>query len=114
MKYWELVSIMRTQRSALENLLRDERWARYRQWFADWDRLVDEQDREILDSTVQEELACAAMELFPDRFQVRKGYLHGCPIGVAPSDSLSALETYRRFGGTAIEDTLERGNAKII
>jgi hypothetical protein len=113
MKFWELVSIMRGQPEDLENLLRDEKWTQYACWYADLNRIVDEQDRGILDSAVPEELAFAAMERFRERFQVRNGYLCGCPQGAALSGSLSALETYKRFGGTAIEDTLERGSAKI-
>ena len=113
MRFWELFSIMRTEQDAHEHLLLDKRWSQYRQWNADMSRIVNEQDRKILDSIVPDELACAAMDLFPDRFQVRNGYLHGCPKGTAPSNSISAIEAYKRFGGTAIEDTLERGNAKI-
>ena len=112
MKFWELTSIMRTQREDLENLLQDQKWSQYRGWYADMSRIVDEQDRTVLDSIVPDDLALAALARFSDRFQVQNGYLYGCPKDDA-SVSLSALESYIRFGGTAIEETLERGSAKV-
>ena len=113
MKFWELVSIMRTQPADLENILHNEQWSLYREWLANWSQIVDKQDRQILDAMVPEELARAAMTHLRDRFQVRNGYLHGCSKSFVPSDSISALEAYINFGGTTIETTLEKGIAKF-
>jgi len=99
MKYWDLFSIMRTERSALDKLLQDKRWVSQSYVDESW--------------TVAEDLAYAAMALFPMRFKTEDGYLFCCPPAHSPPDSLSALEAYKKFGGKIIEETLERGNARV-
>jgi hypothetical protein len=113
MRFWELISIMRTDTEALQSLLRDERWVEHRQWYSDIRRLVCEQDRKILDSVVPEELARSAMAVSSHRFQLRNGYLYPYQVGDAPVAYVSALDIYLLFGGAAIEEALEKGSVKV-
>ena len=113
MKYWELISIMRSDRGPLKELLGQEQWGLYQGWYADDCRIVHSQNRDILDAIIPEDLAMAAMELCPERFQVEEGYLFHVSMGTGPSASISALDAYKQHGATTIEDALERGNAPI-
>jgi hypothetical protein len=111
MKFWELVSIFGSDPAALASVLREPQWLTYLEWFRTFDQHVKLADRNVLDAEVPAELAERAMLLCTYAFCVRGGYLR-LSVDHAPH-ALSAIDTYRRYGGDAIEEVLEKGSFQL-
>lgn len=112
MKFWQLASITREQPGLLSKVASQrEAWKRYGENATNFDLLVNEQDRQILDEMVDPEFAAAVLS------DVRISlYIGGGRLGAGPLDSarkISALEAVSRFGGDAVEDALEYGSVAI-
>jgi hypothetical protein len=109
MKFWELYSIFRDDRETLRRLLAEEAVDPYLKWFDSLTDIVNAQDRQVLDAVIPERLAARAMQACKLRFFVRDGTLHFCPPGSVHEGQLSAFDVYHNYGGSVIEEVLEKG-----
>lgn len=107
MKFWEMESFFRGEKELLERVLRKPQWSDYLGRHRAFTYHVQNQHREILDESIPDELARELMQECKSRFVVGNDHLR---LATSESDTLSALETYNRFGGTAMEDVLEKGS----
>ncbi len=115
MKFWELISAFRSFEKEVELTLFSERWSSpYGEWYKNFDRLVDEQDRQKLGALVPSELVTEVSEAIGDLLVL---YLGGGCLRKRPilsSDlKLGAPEVVRRFGGAVIEEVLEYGSCQV-
>ena len=109
LKFWQLVSICRSDRSALAALLARPEWGVYEQWLEDFEALVERQDREALDARLPPDMVCAALQ----RLDIRL-YLSGRRLrATMPGRPLAITEAWERFGGQAVEDALEYGSVEV-
>lgn len=121
MKFWEAVSAFRELETVLEEVFGSERWrATYWQDFLRFDEIVRKQERSILDSTLPVELTREIARRC-DRMQFSFSPESGCLSLTSPAlavDSrtitLSALDVHDRFGGSAIEEIIEKGSITVV
>ena len=115
MKFWELDSVCRDQPGLLIRKAAERaEWYEYAEWGRKVDELVRTQDRAKLD-----------FEL-PDAYV--RGVLHDCSLvfyrgkdgwlrsyRLRPDDTeRSPLEAYEEYGGSALEDALEKGSVPPV
>lgn len=120
MKFWEMVSAFRDQKTILERVLRSPRWqADFWEKYQDFERLVERQDRQTLDAFVPIELSreiAAQCHELKFHFNPEKGVLHKLVSGRVPDDNhivMTVLEVHEQFGGPIIEEVLEKGSANL-
>lgn len=118
MKLWELISTFRSEPHILDAVLSDPQWLPFQTAYTQFSTLIATQNRTMLDAEVPDALAQAvasqsrlcfrhypAMKLLrllePDFF----------PEQV--SQELNALEVYERFGGSCMEEVLEKGSCVV-
>ena len=116
MRFWQLVSVFRDQRSTLHAVLERPQWRHYLPWLHDFSHLVQTENRAVLDSTLPDELCRDALQLLQIAFYLEGGWLHpSTEYRPAPAcaEVLTALQVFDRFGGEVMEDTLEYGSYKV-
>jgi hypothetical protein len=112
MKFWELTSVMRAEPNLLEVALRKPIWAEYYAWFTNLDKIVDAQDRGKLDARVPDALVRDALSGSRQTFYLYSGQLRSRRF-TDEDVELSALDAFTHFGGTALEETLEKGSHRV-
>ncbi len=119
MKLWETVSAFRDFGSVLQDVFGSERWrASYGASYARFDELVRAQDRSLLDAELPIELTREIAARCPHlQFRLTEdGWLRRHLSNARFRDggeALSAIEVHDRFGGSLIEEVLERGSTRI-
>jgi hypothetical protein len=121
MKFWEAVCAFREFETELEAVFCSERWRdTYGRDFLRFDEIVRNQERSILDGPLPVELTREIARRC-DRMQFSFSPESGClrltsPALVADSRTitLSALDVHDRFGGSAIEEIVEKGSITVI
>lgn len=116
MKFWQLVAMFRPNLDRLSMLLTDSRWEQYRAWLQDYDSIVRQQRREILDGIIPDDLCRSALQTVGLRFYIKNKnvYLYtpeSC--GEVPAQLLTATEVYDRWGPNAIEEILEYSSIQL-
>ena len=114
MKLWQLVSIMNNDLVLLQSLSREESaWSEIGQFFADFGLLVKSQDRAKLDASVPEALVKTALSRSEKTLFVGKdAWMRSWRL--SPDDAPSAVvDAYERFGGDAVERSIESGAVAI-
>jgi hypothetical protein len=115
-RFWELVSVARGERAALEGALVDPRWETYQEWFDHFDRYLYPRDSSVLDAVVPEELCRAVFQRSRVQYYVKGRRLHKLAEDApAPkgSDVLNALEAYDLIGGMGLEQVHEDGSVEL-
>ena len=112
MKFWQLVSLLRSHSDVLKSVLNDTRWNVYAEWFSKFEEIVQMQDREKLDAVVPDELALAALEkidtlLFCSEQAITSYPQHGSDQPIPIKDA------YQKFGANVIEEVFERGSVNL-
>ncbi|MDR7211682.1 hypothetical protein [Flavobacterium piscis] len=113
MKFWELTSAFRSETDNLKTVLEKPIWTKYKTYFDNFDSLVKRQDRKILDEEIPFDLAYEVCQLSKIKFWLYyKRHPHLLTTwkqGIdEPFEEVSALDILTRFGGSFIEETLER------
>ncbi len=118
MKFWELTSTFRTEPHILDVVPSDPQWLPFQSAYAQFSTLIATQDRTILDAEVPDALARAVANQSQLRFRyypemkllrlVEPDFFPG-----QISQELNALEVYDRFGGSCMEDVLEKGSCIV-
>jgi hypothetical protein len=70
----------------------------------------------VLDANVPDEMCRAALQWSNLKFYVDRGTLRKCPaekVFLKRVKVLNAVEVFERYGGSAIEETLERGSVQV-
>lgn len=118
MKFWELTSIFRTEPHILETVLSDPQWLPFQSAYAQLAAIVAAQDRTILYAEVPDTLASAVASQsqlrfrhYPEMKLLRLLEPDFFPEQV--SQELNALEVYDRFGGSCMEEVLEKGSCVV-
>lgn len=112
MKFWELTSVMGTERAVLENCLRRPEWATYYDWYMNFDRIVSAQDREKLDAPMPGALVRDVLSGSRQIFYLYDGWLRSRRFTEKDLE-LPALVAFEKFGGKALEEALERGSFRV-
>src|SRR5262249_24880620 len=110
MKFWQLASVCRGQpQIPLATASHRAEWHEYAEWYEQLDKLIRAQDRvkldyELPDDYVRAVLQDCALTYFEGDDGWLRSYRH------APGDrELSALQTFDKYGGPALEDAQEFG-----
>jgi len=121
MKFWEAVSAFREFPDVLAEVFGSDKWRTvYGETFSRWEELVNAQDRAALDEYLPLELTreiakrCQGLTF---GYSAETGHLWRMPAVFAQglqTMMLSALDVHDRFGGSVIEEVLERGSARVM
>jgi hypothetical protein len=114
MKFWMLVSVMRGEEKIIrEEAGRNPEWKYVVAWLDEFDNLVETQDRTKLDAELPNELVRASFGRSKIKFYLSKnGWLRSYRKSKSDKE-LSAIETYDRFGGEAMDQASEYGSVKV-
>lgn len=116
MKLWELFSAFREEKRLLLTVLRRDSWRDpYLGYFEAYTQLVGEQRRDILDAAIPLALSREVTAGSGQRFFYHSGQ-HVVRLRAIAGDKhsiLTALEIHDRFGGSVIEEVLEKGSAYV-
>jgi hypothetical protein len=119
MKFWELVSIFRSEEDLLQQVLLVPEWAVWLVHYQHFHELVSLQQRDILDTAVPTALASTVAYKSKLRFWI---YFERSPAiltSIAPPSEneevqqMHAAEAWVRFGGSAMEEALEYGSTPV-
>jgi hypothetical protein len=114
MKFWQLGSVCRSQPGLIDTALRtDTHWCAWADKFAQFDQLVEAQDRRALDAELPDDLVRLVLSKLPVHFYLSSdGWLRSWAFDPL-TKPVSALEAFAAYGGEAIEDALEKGSCRV-
>ena len=111
MKFWQLNSVAGAAAIA-EAAGGDVAWAVYGELVRDLPRICEIQDRAKLDYEMPKEFVRRVLSGSPRGVFLSHGQLRS--FRFAPSDNeLSFVEAFDQFGGTALEEALEKGSFAV-
>jgi hypothetical protein len=111
MKFWKLVSIMWEERDILASCLQHAEWKSFQPAFLNFDMLVKQQERAVLDAIVPEKLIRAVLSKSRQLVFLRDNWLRSRRTD--PNDSaLGFLSVYDRFGDV-LDEVMERGSYRV-
>lgn len=119
MKFWELISVFRSEEDNLIKVFERDNWSKYRNQYNNFDNLVINQDRTILDEVIPFDLAKEVCEISKMKFYLfYKENPNRLRTWVRETDEeyevVTPLDILLRFGGKFIEETLEYGSSYVI
>jgi len=113
MKFWELVSVCRNNPELLAATLQDERWSDFMDLHASFSMLIQQRNRQRLDTKVPDALCCEVLGgIFGKLFLSKSGTLRSQSLG-HDEHALDYLEVFHAFGGSTLEEVLEKGSKKV-
>lgn len=116
MKYWELSSVCREEKDILMSILSQDKWKTFHECETNMLKLLKTGDRSVLDSEAPDELCLEVFSKVKMKYLLSGGVLrcskHNLKTRMGGSE-LSALETFKRFGGAKMEEAQESGSARI-
>jgi len=107
MKFWELTSVFRDQPEILKEFLQVHQETQLLEWINNIGDIVSRQDRSILDRTINDSLCIAALSKHNGMLYQSSKYLRTYPV--ENEIQLSFVEVFKKYGGSIIEETLEKG-----
>lgn len=118
MKFWELTSVFRSETDNLKSVLKNDRWKKFQNYYENLNSIVAKQDREILDEEIPFLLAKEVCELSNLKFYL---YYKDNPQCLSsykqdrdqPFEVLSPFDILVRYGGSFIEETLEKSYSEV-
>lgn len=118
MKLWELLSIFRTESHILNAVFSAPQWQQFQTAYTQFSALIATQNRTMLDAEVPDALARAVasqsqlcFRYYPEMKLLRLVEPDFFPEQV--SQELNALEVHDRFGGSCMEEVLEKGSCIV-
>lgn len=118
MKFWELTSAFRSETDNLESVLKNDRWKKYHSYYENLHSIIIKQDRSILDEEIPFHLAKEVCELSNLKFYLYYKNKPHCLSSYKqdtdqPFEVLSPFDILVRFGGSFIEETLEKSTSEV-
>jgi hypothetical protein len=115
MTFYEMLMIAGVgSESELKQILREEKWKSYLDLYDVGSSICSEPLKKRYYAPVPEELALAVARISKWRFKQEGNLLWSLGETTPSTDSLSALDAYRQFGGAILEDAIERGRTEIV
>ena len=112
MKFWELVSAFRTEQSVLDAVFAEHPDHEFSGHYANFNALVDSQNRDVLDATVPDELVLLVASRSTRTFSLSADGTLRLARTELDGQILSAVDVVERFGGSVIEKVHEYGSAR--
>lgn len=103
MKFWELMSMLQAEGAGGDVVLRflsDPRCAKYAAWAAGGEKVQDQAALENED--LPDDLVCWALGMCTRRYRIVGTWLVRAAEDADPSETLTAVVTYQRYGGEAL------------
>lgn len=113
MKLWQLFSMTRGRDNVIEEeAKKSQKWGKYILSPGDIDNIIANQDRKILDSTVDEDFSYAVLGNIDRHLYVSSGVLRSKRVHILDK-KIHIKEAVRQFGANAVEDAFEYGSVSI-
>jgi hypothetical protein len=118
MKFWELISVFRNEKENLKAVLDKPELEKYRFYYNNLHSLIEQQDRSLLDEEIPFELAYEVCELSKMKFYLfYENQIQTLRNSIQTErelfEEISVLDVLIRFGGSCIEETLEKNSCVI-
>ena len=108
MKHWQLDLVVGNRNLLIEVSFQRSEWAMVGQWYSDYNRIVNIQDRSKLDYLLPKDYVEAVLSSVPNVCYISKDGLWIRSRCHDQSDKvISFLDAYRRFGATVLEEICE-------
>ena len=119
MKFWELISAFRSETENLNSVFLNPQWTKYKSHYHNINQIAQRQNRQVLDEEIPFELAKEVCEMSKLKFYL---YYKDTPHRLAsyqqgndtPFEEVSSLDILLRFGGSCIEETVERTISEVV
>ncbi len=114
MKLWQLASIARENGALMERVaLTRKEWKKFGEWCEHFNEFVKTQDREKLDYVLPDDYVVAVLAASDIKcFRSEDGWIRSWQL--SPGDlPLTAVEVYRKFGGSVLEAIFESGSVHV-
>jgi hypothetical protein len=112
MKFWELVSVCRSDKDILERMAEVPEGITFLNWYRDFGDLVRRQDRQKLDQELPDVVSRHVLEANNVRYRVERGLI--IRARSEPPGEFSAVEIFDRYGGSVLEEVQEYGSAEAV
>ncbi|OQX01885.1 MAG: hypothetical protein BWK73_44580 [Thiothrix lacustris] len=109
MKFWELTSVCRDQPDLLKNMLQSCGEDQLLEWIREIDEIITRQDRIILDKEIDDDICLAVLSKHTGKLYQSTRYLRAYPM--ENKMELTFVDIFKKYGGSIIEETLEKGIA---
>ena len=117
MKFWELTSAFREEPKILQEVLSQDKWKSYYKHYLRLDKIVQNQERDILDENLPFDLCYEVAEKSKQEFWLSFGeqpqILYNYRPDIEDLEMLLPIEILIRFGGDKIEDAHERSSTNV-
>jgi len=117
MKFWELDSAFREEPKILRQVLKQRKWRNYYKHYKNLDKIVKNQQRDILDEELPFDLCYEVAEKSKREywlaFEQQPQVLYSYRPNIENLESLLPSEILVRFGGDKIEDARERTETNV-
>ncbi len=113
MKFWQLVSGFREEREMLDAVFADGDWGKFNHWYTEFDSLVDQQSRTVLDTVIPGSLARTVASRSTQTFSLTSDGTLRLARSDSDGETLAAIDVLERFGGAVIEDVREYGSVRV-
>lgn len=117
MKFWELTSAFREEANILQQVLMQDKWAKYYDQYKRLEEIVHNQERDILDEELPfdlcYEVADKSKQEYWLAFNKQPQVLYNYRPGIEDLERLLPSEILTRFGGHKIEDAHERSETDV-
>lgn len=112
MKFWQFISVCEELDIQIDLINLDNKWNKFILWYKSFDDIVDKQDRSKLDSITPDDLCKEVFSLANTTYYVSGGYLRKLPMQ-SSDKTISVLEIFKKYGGTALEQIIEAGLVEV-
>jgi len=114
MKFWQLSSIADSEGDLILRIAAScPLWKKYECLFSNIVELVETQNREILDSIVDNDFVIAVLEKVERNLYLSAdNWLRSWKFHIADKE-ISILDSYKFFGGEVVENVIEHGSVKV-
>ena len=109
MKFWELTSVCRDQPNLLESVLQSCGEHQLVEWTQKIDEIVTQQNRTILDKEINDGICLTVLSKHTGKLYQSTRYLRTYPV--ENEIELTFADVFKKYGGSIIEETLEKGIA---
>ena len=113
MKFWELVSAFRSERNILDAVFAEQPENEFSTHYANFDALVASQNRDVLDAALPDDLVSPVATRSTQTFSLSADGLLRSAQYASDGQIISAIDVVNRFGGSVIEEVLERGSSRV-
>ena len=117
MKFWQIVSSFEPE--IVKSVLEKPEWTKFKNYYDNYNQLVNEQNRKILDEIIpikltKELCSNSNLKFYLDNRDEQLNLRINKLDKNEKYQQLNSLEVFEKFGGEFIEESIEKGSSKLL